>query len=105
MDETTTTNGVHGPEDLPAGVDRASRPIRKDERIVSERGLYIESWLPERRSRRKPLYMLHGELGGLWVWAGLPGLFAPRGWGGDPRHPPRPPLAGGTPIPAPCFTP
>ena len=59
---------------------RANRPIRKDERIVSERGLYIESWLPERRSRRKPLYLLHGELGGSWMWHRFLGYFAPRGW-------------------------
>jgi pimeloyl-ACP methyl ester carboxylesterase len=62
--------------------DRASRPIRKDERVVPERGLYIESWLPERRSRRKPLYMLHGELGGSWLWQRFLGYFAPRGWEG-----------------------
>ena len=31
------------------------RPVRKDEIELSERGLYVESWLPERRSRRKPL--------------------------------------------------
>ncbi|HEY8135943.1 MAG TPA: alpha/beta fold hydrolase [Candidatus Limnocylindrales bacterium] len=61
---------------------RANRPIRKDERIVSERGLYIESWLPERRSRRKPLYLLHGELGGSWLWHRFLGYFAPRGWEG-----------------------
>ncbi len=64
-------------------IDRpASRPIRKDERIVADRGLYIESWLPERRSRRKPLYMLHGELGGSWLWHRYLGYFAPRGWEG-----------------------
>ena len=61
---------------------RAGRPIRKDERIVSERGLYVESWLPERRSRRKPLYLLHGELGGSWLWHRFLGYFAPRGWEG-----------------------
>ena len=60
----------------------AGRPIRKDERIVADRGLYIESWLPERRSRRKPLYLLHGELGGSWLWQRYLGYFAPRGWEG-----------------------
>ena len=66
-----------------AGADpRANRPIRKDERVISERGLYIESWLPERRSRRKPLYLLHGELGGSWQWHRFLGYFAPRGWEG-----------------------
>jgi pimeloyl-ACP methyl ester carboxylesterase len=68
--------------DSPAGNDRAGRPIRKDERIVNERGLYIESWLPERRSRRKPLYLLHGELGGSWLWHRFLRYFAPRGWEG-----------------------
>lgn len=58
------------------------KPIRKDERIIAERGLYIESWLPERRSRRKPLYLLHGELGGSWLWHRFLGFFAPRGWEG-----------------------
>ena len=75
-------NGHHT-ADAPAHVtDRAHRPIRKDERIVAERGLYVESWLPERRSRRKPLYMLHGELGGSWLWQRFLGYFAPRGWEG-----------------------
>jgi pimeloyl-ACP methyl ester carboxylesterase len=77
-----TANGHHAGEPAGPGTDRASRPIRKDERIVSERGLYIESWLPERRSRRKPLYMLHGELGGSWLWQRFLGYFAPRGWEG-----------------------
>jgi pimeloyl-ACP methyl ester carboxylesterase len=64
-------------------IDRAApRPIRKDERIVADRGLYIESWLPERRSRRKPLFLLHGELGGSWLWHRFLGYFAPRGWEG-----------------------
>ncbi len=40
------------------------RPVRKDEIVLQDRGLYVESWLPERRSRRRPLYLLHGELGG-----------------------------------------
>jgi pimeloyl-ACP methyl ester carboxylesterase len=61
---------------------RANRPIRKDERVVGERGVYVESWLPERRSRRKPLYLLHGELGGSWLWHRFLGYFAPRGWEG-----------------------
>jgi pimeloyl-ACP methyl ester carboxylesterase len=58
------------------------KPIRKDERVIAERGLYIESWLPERRSRRKPLYLLHGELGGSWLWHHLLGHLASRGWEG-----------------------
>jgi len=74
------TGGVEAPVDI---ADRPlHRPIRKDERIVASRGLYIESWLPERRSRRKPLYLLHGELGGSWLWHRFLGYFAPRGWEG-----------------------
>jgi pimeloyl-ACP methyl ester carboxylesterase len=58
------------------------RPIRKDEIELTERGLYVESWLPERRSRRKPLLFIHGELGGSWVWERFLGYFAGRGWEG-----------------------
>ncbi len=61
---------------------RQPRPVRKDEIIVPARGLYIESWLPERRSRRKPLYLLHGELGGSWLWQRYLSYFAQRGWEG-----------------------
>ena len=59
-----------------------ARPVRKDEIVVEDRGLYIESWLPERRSRRRPLYLLHGELGGSWLWERYLGYFAQRGWEG-----------------------
>jgi pimeloyl-ACP methyl ester carboxylesterase len=58
------------------------RPVRKDEIELHDRGLYIESWLPERRSRRKPLLFVHGELGGSWVWERFLGYFAGRGWEG-----------------------
>jgi non-heme chloroperoxidase len=58
------------------------RPIRKDEIELNERGIYVESWLPERRSRRKPLLFVHGELGGSWVWERYLGYFASRGWEG-----------------------
>jgi alpha-beta hydrolase superfamily lysophospholipase len=58
------------------------RPIRKDEIELQERGLYIESWLPERRSRRKPLLFVHGELAGSWLWERFLGYFASRGWEG-----------------------
>ena len=60
--------------------DGGGRAIRKDEIEIDERGLYIESWLPERRSRHRPLYLLHGELGGSWVWERYLGYFAGRGW-------------------------
>jgi pimeloyl-ACP methyl ester carboxylesterase len=59
-----------------------NRPVRKDEIELLERGLYIESWLPERRSRRKPLLFIHGELGGSWIWERFLGYFAGRGWEG-----------------------
>jgi pimeloyl-ACP methyl ester carboxylesterase len=59
-----------------------SRPVRKDEIELHERGLYIESWLPERRSRRKPLLFVHGELAGSWAWERFLGYFAGRGWEG-----------------------
>jgi non-heme chloroperoxidase len=58
------------------------RPVRKDEIELHDRGLYIESWLPERRSRRKPLLFLHGELTGSWLWERFLGYFASRGWEG-----------------------
>ena len=57
-------------------------PIRKDEIELHDRGVYIESWLPERRSRRKPLLFVHGELAGSWVWERYLGYFAARGWEG-----------------------
>jgi pimeloyl-ACP methyl ester carboxylesterase len=58
------------------------RPIRKDEIELPARGVYIESWLPERRSRRKPLLFVHGELAGSWAWERFLGYFAARGWEG-----------------------
>jgi len=59
-----------------------SRPVRKDEIELHDRGIYVESWLPERRSRRRPLLFVHGELGGSWVWERYLGYFASRGWEG-----------------------
>src|SRR5712691_10597751 len=58
------------------------RPVRKDEIELLDRGLYIESWLPERRSRRKPLLFVHGELAGSWLWERYLAFFASRGWEG-----------------------
>ena len=63
-------------------VNPAERPIRKDEVVLEDRGIYIESWLPERRSRRRPLVLVHGELGGSWLWEQYLGYFAHRGWEG-----------------------
>jgi pimeloyl-ACP methyl ester carboxylesterase len=73
------------PDDILARAQSPSingRPIRKDEIELHDRGLYIESWLPERRSRRKPLLFVHGELGGSWSWERYLGYFAARGWEG-----------------------
>ncbi len=61
---------------------RPPRPVRKDEIVITDRGLYVESWLPERRSRRRPLYLLHGELSGSWLWERYLSYFAQRGWEG-----------------------
>jgi pimeloyl-ACP methyl ester carboxylesterase len=58
------------------------RPVRKDEIELTAQGVYIESWLPERRSRRKPLLFIHGELAGSWLWERYLGYFAGRGWEG-----------------------
>src|SRR5436309_8683505 len=63
-----------------------SRPVRKDEMELHDRGLYIESWLPERRSRRKPLLFIHGELGGSWLRERHVGFLASRGWGVHARN-------------------
>lgn len=67
---------------LPQTVPSNGRPVRKDEIELPERGLYIESWLPERRSRRRPLLFVHGELAGSWLWERYLGYFASRGWEG-----------------------
>jgi pimeloyl-ACP methyl ester carboxylesterase len=58
------------------------KPVRKDEIELPERGLYIESWLPERKSRRRPLLFVHGELTGSWLWERWLQYFASRGWEG-----------------------
>jgi pimeloyl-ACP methyl ester carboxylesterase len=67
---------------LAARTPPPGRPVRKDEIELEERGLYVESWLPERRSRRKPLLFVHGALGGSWVWERYLHHFAARGWEG-----------------------
>jgi pimeloyl-ACP methyl ester carboxylesterase len=67
----------------PGGIPvTGGRPVRKDEIEIDERGLYIESWLPERRSRRRPLFYVHGELAGSWLWERWLRHFASRGWEG-----------------------
>jgi pimeloyl-ACP methyl ester carboxylesterase len=66
----------------PGGGNGNGRPVRKDEIEIPERGIYIESWLPERRSRRRPILFVHGELAGSWVWERYLHYFAARGWEG-----------------------
>jgi pimeloyl-ACP methyl ester carboxylesterase len=70
------------PSTRPLPSPAPTRPVRKDEIELPERGIYIESMLPERRSRRKPLLFVHGELGGSWVWERWLHHFAARGWEG-----------------------
>ena len=65
-----------------SGGSGPGRPVRKDEVEIEERGIYIESWLPERRSRRRPLFYVHGELTGSWLWERWLRYFAGRGWEG-----------------------
>ena len=55
----------------PQGRDRACR-ARTLRRVLA----------PERRSRRKPILFVHGELGGSWVWERFLHHFAGRGWEG-----------------------
>jgi len=78
--------GTDGPVRMPSRpsppVPPHGRPVRKDEIELTDRGVYIESWLPERRSRRKPLLFVHGELAGSWVWERYLAFFARRGWEG-----------------------
>jgi len=74
----TEPGGGHGGN----GGNAGGRPVRKDEIELEERGLYIESWLPERRSRRRPLLFVHGELAGSWLWERWLRWFAGRGWEG-----------------------
>ena len=50
--------------------------------MIEERGLYIERWLPERRSRRRPLYCSMASWAGSWVWERYLQYFAQRGWEG-----------------------
>jgi pimeloyl-ACP methyl ester carboxylesterase len=70
------------PASASGGAGPGGRPVRKDEVEIEERGIYIESWLPERRSRRRPLFYVHGELAGSWLWERWLRYFAGRGWEG-----------------------
>jgi pimeloyl-ACP methyl ester carboxylesterase len=81
LDREVPRPGPAEPGGGPGG-NGGGRPIRKDEIELEARGLYIESWLPERRSRRRPLLFVHGELAGSWVWERWLRYFAGRGWEG-----------------------
>jgi pimeloyl-ACP methyl ester carboxylesterase len=80
MSDQNTPDELHIARSHPVGAN--GRPIRKDEIEIPERGLYVESWMPERRSRRRPLLFIHGELTGSWIWERYLSYFASRGWEG-----------------------
>jgi pimeloyl-ACP methyl ester carboxylesterase len=86
MEPTPTDGTAHGSNGAGTATleigRQAGKPVRKDEIVLDERGLFIESWLPERRSRRRPHYYLHGELTGSWLWERYLRFFAQRGWEG-----------------------
>jgi len=76
----TIPDELHAPRAHSVGAN--GRPIRKDEMELTDLGLYVESWMPERRSRRRPLLFIHGELTGSWIWDRYLSYFASRGWEG-----------------------
>jgi len=80
MSDDNIPDELHVARSHPVGAN--GRPIRKDEIEIPERGLYVESWMPERRSRRRPLLFIHGELTGSWIWERYLSYFASRGWEG-----------------------
>lgn len=54
--------------------------IKRDEVYIEPEGIYVETHQPERRSRKPPLLLVHGALGGSWMWASVAAYFAERGW-------------------------
>jgi non-heme chloroperoxidase len=54
--------------------------IKRDEAYIEPEGIYVETHQPERRSRKPPLLLIHGALGGSWMWASFATFFAERGW-------------------------
>jgi pimeloyl-ACP methyl ester carboxylesterase len=54
--------------------------IKRDEVYIEPEGIYVETHQPERRSRKPPLLLVHGALGGSWMWSSLATYFAERGW-------------------------
>ena len=77
-DRSTPTRSSPGPRCRRPTAARSARTRSSS----TTAGIYIESWLPERRSRRKPLLFVHGELTGSWLWERYLGYFASRGWEG-----------------------
>jgi len=53
---------------------------KRDEAYIEPEGIYLETHQPERRSRKPPLLLVHGALGGSWMWSSFAEFFAERGW-------------------------
>jgi pimeloyl-ACP methyl ester carboxylesterase len=54
--------------------------IKRDEAFIEPEGIHVETHQPERRSRKPPLLLIHGALGGSWLWTEMAAFLAERGW-------------------------
>ena len=54
--------------------------IKRDEVFIEPEGIHVETHQPERRSRKPPLLLVHGALGGSWLWTDFAAFLAERGW-------------------------
>ncbi len=54
--------------------------IKRDEAFIEPEGIHVETHQPERRSRKPPLLLVHGALGGSWLWTEFAAYLAERGW-------------------------
>jgi len=54
--------------------------IKRDEAFIEPEGIHVETHQPERRSRKPPLLLIHGALGGSWLWTDFAAFLAERGW-------------------------
>jgi pimeloyl-ACP methyl ester carboxylesterase len=54
--------------------------IKRDEVFIEPEGIHVETHQPERRSRKPPLLLIHGALGGSWLWTEFSAYLAERGW-------------------------
>jgi pimeloyl-ACP methyl ester carboxylesterase len=54
--------------------------IKRDEVFIEPEGIHVETHQPERRSRKPPLLLVHGALGGSWLWTEFAAYLAERGW-------------------------